>query len=284
MANQTQIREEVLILKRVEGQERELIIVPAELVERVIRILHERVGAAHQAAKATAAKVIQRFFWPGLKRDVRLFVACCSTCDQFLRMARTPKAGLPSMNVGGREDCLAMDIVGGGESLPLTAIANCFIFTLVDCCTRYAIAIPISDQSSESVINAVIGNYITVYGIPRRIPPDQGKCFESALFQSFCYIFHIYKVRTSGYRPQSNGICERFNQTFKYSLRKLLHKSQHANWDLYLNFSVFSYNTSVLSSTGFTPLFLTLGAEAQLPADLVFGASDPDALESLYNN
>ena len=101
VANQTQIREEVLILKRAKDPERELIIVPADSVERVIRILHEGVGSAHQAAKATAAKVIKRFFWPGLKQAVRLFVACCSTCDEFFRMARTPKAGLHLMNVGG---------------------------------------------------------------------------------------------------------------------------------------------------------------------------------------
>ena len=123
---------------------------------------------------------------------------------------------------------LTMDIVGGGESLPLTARSNRYIFIFVDYFTRYAIAIPISDQSSEAVINAVIGTYITVYGT-RRILTDHGKCFKSALFQSFCNIFRIYKDRTSGYMPQSNGICERFNQTLKYSLRKLLHKFQHAN-------------------------------------------------------
>ena len=68
-----------------------------------------------------------------------------------------------------------------------------------------------------------------------------------------------------------------------HSLRKLLSKPQQSNWDLYLNFVVCSYNTSVHSSTGFTPQFLTFGAEARLPADLVFGASDPDALEQLAN-
>ena len=108
------------------------------------------------------------------------------------------KAGLHSMNVGGRGDILAMDIVGGGESLPLTALAIRYILTLVDCFTRYAITILIFDQNSEAVINAVIGNYITVYRTPRRILIDQGKCFESALFQSSCNIFRIYKVTTSG--------------------------------------------------------------------------------------
>ena len=66
------------------------------------------------------------------------------------------------MEVGGRGDCLVMDIVGNGESLPLTPRANKYILTLVDCFSRYALAIPIPDQSSETVINAVIGNYITV--------------------------------------------------------------------------------------------------------------------------
>ena len=126
--------------------------------------------------------MIQRFYWPGLKRDVRVYVAGCESCKEYLRQARTPKAGLRTIKVGGRKNCLAMDIVGGGESLPLTPRANKYILTLVDCFSRFALAIPIPDQSSETVVNAVIGNYITVYGTPRRILTDQGKCFESAVF------------------------------------------------------------------------------------------------------
>ena len=75
ISNQTLLRENVLVLKRVEDTERKLILVPAGLEVRIIRDLHEGVGASHQAAKATTAKVIQRFYWPGLKRDVKLYVA-----------------------------------------------------------------------------------------------------------------------------------------------------------------------------------------------------------------
>ena len=97
-----------------EDPAREFILVPAGLEVRIIRVLHEGVGASHQAANATAAKVIQRFYWPGLKRDVKLYVAGCESCEEYRRQARTPKAGLRSMEVGGPGDCLAMDIVGGG--------------------------------------------------------------------------------------------------------------------------------------------------------------------------
>jgi hypothetical protein len=175
-------KEDVLVLQSEDNAIEDRIIVPTAMVEQVIRILHEGFGTAHQAAKATTAKLTRRFFWPGLKRDVRLYVACCPVCEEFLHNTRSPKAGLSPMNVGGRGDCLAADIVGGGESLPQTARGSKYILTLVDCFTRYAFAIPINDQSSEAVISAIIGNYITVHGTPRRILTDQGKCFESALF------------------------------------------------------------------------------------------------------
>ena len=108
-----------------EDSEPELIIVPAGLEEKIIRVLHEGVGASHQAANAT--KVIQRFYWPELKREVKLYVAGCESFKKYWRQARTPKAGLRSMEVGGQGDCLAKDIVGGGESLPLTPRANKYI-------------------------------------------------------------------------------------------------------------------------------------------------------------
>ena len=85
------------------------------------------------------------------------------------------------------------------------------------------------------------------------------------------------------YAPLGPGICKSSNQSLKHSLRKLLSKPQQSNWDLYLNFAVFSYNTSTQSFTGFSPQFLTFGAVARLPADLVFDASDPDTDEQLGN-
>ena len=130
---------------------------------------------------------------------------------------------------------------------------------------------PLADQSAESIVSAVLGNYILYYGTPRRILTDQGTSFESEIFQNFCKLFRINKIRTSGYRPQSNGMCERFNQTLKSFLRKILSDSNRANWDLYLNFAVFAYNIAEHSSTSFSPYFLTFGEEARLPADLLFG-------------
>ena len=107
--NELSLRDSVIVLKRIDNPERELILLPSSLTERIIRFFHEGPGGSHQAAKATSSKVIRRFFLPHLKRDVRLYIACCPTCERFLRLGRLPRAGLRPMEVGGRGDCIAMD-------------------------------------------------------------------------------------------------------------------------------------------------------------------------------
>ena len=163
-----------------------------------------------------------------------------------------------------------MDIVGGKGSLPETPRGNNYILTIIDCFPRYAIAISLPDQSSSVTISAIIGNLITVYGTPRSILTEQGRNFESSEFLEFCTLFRIHKLRTTSYHPQSNGVCERFHQTLKSGLRKVLGEHQISSWDLYLNFIVFAYNLSIHSSTGFTPYYLTFASEARLHPDLVF--------------
>ena len=139
-----------MILKRVADPERELILVPANLEKRIIRILHERVGKAHQAAMALATRIIIRCYWPRIIRDIKLNVACCTSCEEYLRHSRTTKAELRLIEVGGQRNCLAIDFVGGGEFFPLTPRANKYIITLGDYFLRYALAIPIADQSSKT--------------------------------------------------------------------------------------------------------------------------------------
>ena len=67
---------------------------------------------------------------------------------------------------------------------------------------------------------------------------------------------------------QSDVLIERFNRT----LRSMLSTSVDDNpfhWEEYADKVCFPYNTSVQSSTGFTPFFLMFGREARLPIDCV---------------
>ncbi len=56
LLSEMSLHDTVIILRRSDDPQRELIVVPSFLVERVIRFFHEGPGGAHQAAKANAAK------------------------------------------------------------------------------------------------------------------------------------------------------------------------------------------------------------------------------------
>ena len=49
--------------------------------------------------------------------------------------------------------------------------------------------------------------------VPGVIHSDQGRDFETSLFAEVCRLLDIEKTRTCPYRPQSDGMIERFNRT-----------------------------------------------------------------------
>lgn len=51
-------KDDQLYCSRLDNQERELTLVPTEIVDSFICYLHEGFGGAHYAGKATAAKII----------------------------------------------------------------------------------------------------------------------------------------------------------------------------------------------------------------------------------
>jgi len=63
---------------------------------------------------------------------------------------------------------------------------------------------------------------------------------------------------TAAYNPRTNGMTERFNQTFIEALRKHAEKDQK-KWHKWIPFILLAYNSRKHSSTGFTPFELMFG-------------------------
>lgn len=108
------------------------------------------------------------------------------------------------------------------------------------------------------------------YGVPRSLHSDQGRNFESSLFKELCRLLQINKSRTSPYRPQSDGLIERFNRTLLSMLSLFVDENQ-MNWDRLLPYVMMAYRSSVQASTGFTPYKVLFGQEMVLPVDIMLG-------------
>ena len=79
----------------------------------------------------------------------------------------------------------------------------------------------------------------------------------------------VEKIRTSSYRPQTDGLVERQNRTLIAMISKFVNE-QLTDWDELLPYLVMAYNTTVHNSTGCTPFSMIYGREACLPVDLLY--------------
>src|SRR5688572_2239269 len=77
--------------------------------------------------------------------------------------------------------------------------------------------------------------------------------------------FKINHLLSTPYRPQTNGLVERFNRTLCESLAKLGLKNN--DWDLFIAPTLFAYRTTKHSTTKIEPFFLVYGRDARLPID-----------------
>ena len=109
---------------------------------------------------------------------------------------------------------VAIDILG---PLPMTDNGNQYILVFGDYYTKWTEAYALPDQTAQRVADCVM-DFICHFGCPRQIHSDQGRNFESDPFQQMCTLMQVHKTRTTPYRPQSDGLVERFNRTLQQML------------------------------------------------------------------
>lgn len=164
-------------------------------------------------------------------------------------------------------DKIAIDIVG---PLPMSNHGNEYIMVVTDYFTKWVEAYPLENHTAQAVADKLVTEFISRFGVPNSIHTDQGREFESVLFGCMCDLLDIDKTRTTPYRPQSDGLVERFNQTLQQLLAILVNE-QRSDWDDHIPFVLMAYRASQQQSTKCSPNLLMFGREVTLPIGMVVG-------------
>ena len=151
--------------------------------------------------------------------------------------------------------------------LPTSSNGFRYILVVVDHFTKYINLYAMKDQTAATISRFLFEDYIRQHGAPDTLHTDQGRQFESSLIQQLCREFGIKKTRSSPYHPQGAGIVERVNRVVKAQLARYI-SDMGGDWDQHLKLVELAYNTTVHSSTGFTPYFMLHGRDARLPHSL----------------
>ena len=121
--------------------------------------------------------------------------------------------------------------------------------------------------TAEATANA-LRNIFARYGLPKQIVSDNGPPFQSAEYEEFLRQNGIQRILVSSYHPSSNGLTERFVQTFKHSLESSASDPACTLQQRIQNF-LLSYRSTQHATTGSSPAKLFLQRELRTRLSLV---------------
>ena len=242
------------------------IVIPKSYRQEILSIAHESPMSGHLGINKTYHKIINHFYWPGLKSDVSKYCKTCHTCQMVGKPNQTiPKAQLQPIPAFDEPfSRILIDCVG---PLPRTKSGNEYLLTIMCTSTRFPEAIPLRNIKTKSIVKALI-KFFTFVGLPKSVQSDQGSNFTSGIFQQVMHELGIKQYRSSAYHPESQGALERFHQTLKNMIRSYCFDTEK-DWDEGIHLLLFAVRESVQESLGFSPFELVFGHSVRGPLKLL---------------
>ena len=115
-------------------------------------------------------RLLLRFHWFGMKRDVEDWLASCESCNRLkMPVGRGIGAPLQLSWAGYPFERVAMDLI---PNLPETASGNRHILVLVDYFTKWVEAYPMRSMDAVSIATVFVNEFVSRFGAPDRLHTD----------------------------------------------------------------------------------------------------------------
>ena len=208
----------LLYHQRPDGSEKDLVM-PQGLKQTALELNHDLPSSGHQEKDRTKAWVKEKFFWYGLGREVKQFVATCPTCNQNKKATANGRVPMQEYQTGAPMERVHIGFLG---PLPKTPRGNEYVLMMVDQFTKWVECVPLPSQTAGVTAKAAVDGFFARFGYPFQIFTDQGRNFESKLFTALCEALEIHKARTTPYTPSANGQVERYTDGCSQMLHQRL--------------------------------------------------------------
>ena len=234
-----------------------LICLPKSLQRVCMRVAHALPVSGHLSAETTYARLKNLVYWPKMKEEIFSYVRGCLTCQES-KVPPAPGKYLMTPIVASMPlERVVMDVLG---PLRVTEDGNKYIIIFTDHFTKWTTAVAMPDQLARTVAEALVEKVILCVGPMHTLASDQGTNFLSHIVEEVCDLFGTRQMQSVAYRPQTQGLVERFNRTLLSMLRCFVDEECN-DWDKYLPYLIYAYNTSPNRVTGETPFRLMYGRD-----------------------
>ncbi|XP_057757888.1 uncharacterized protein LOC130976943 [Arachis stenosperma] len=231
----------------------------------VLAEAHEGICGIHSGARSLAQKILRAgFYWPTIWEDSRKKVKTCDKCQKHAPSINIPAEQLHQSVISWPFNQWGIDILGPFPTAPRQMK---YLVVAIDYFSKWIEAQPLARITSSQMISFVWKYIICRYGILRHIITDNGRQFTNHNFKLFLQNLKINQHFSSVEHPQSNGLAEAANKVLLHALRKKLDEAKGL-WAELVPEILWSYNTTVQTSTKETPFRLVYGSEAMIPLEI----------------
>ena len=250
--------------------------IPTKMIRTVLSETHGN-RTSHFGQKKTLWRGCQHFYWRGMYSDLTQYVQTCPEC-QLRKPPHTNERGIMGTTELGTDviHTISCDIV----TLPRTRRGNQYALTAIDQISKFAFAIPLKRQDEDTVTRKLKKHIFQKFGAPEILITDQGTNFMSRKAKHLYQQFGVTHRTTVPHHPQSNGECERLNQTLAIQLA-IMGQSRQRDWDVEIDNVTYQYNSTIHRSTGYPPLQILIGKRPGLPLVKQFGLNPIIGIEDI---
>jgi hypothetical protein len=232
-----------------EDEQPRLVVPTQERTAVTARAHDDAVG--HLGAAQTTDEVMRRFWWPGLRRDVRAYVEACLVCARNKGVRRLAHGNYRGVSYSGPRLFYGCDVKKVGDAG--------YILLLVDLFSGYMILAPMHSRKAAEVAATLVSSVFLVYGSARDIRCDDAREFTSASFVGHLKAWGCSVSYTKGYHGEGNGAAER---AWPYVESRLCESVTLVDWRERLPCIAFSYNVAVRGGHGMSAFELQFGLPA----------------------
>ncbi|GKE20895.1 reverse transcriptase domain-containing protein [Tanacetum coccineum] len=222
---------------------------------------HKSRYSVHPGADKMYYDLRDMYWWPGMKKDIALYVSKCLTCSKIKAEHQRPSGLLQQPEIPEwKWERIAMDFI---TKLPRTGNGHDAIWVIVDRLTKSAHLLPIcEDFKMDRIARLYLNEIIARHEVPISIISDHDSRFTSRFWQSMQKALGTQLDMSMAYHLQTDGQSERTIQTLEDMLRACV-MDFGGSWDVHVLLVEFSYNNSYHSSVRCSPFEALYGRQCR---------------------
>lgn len=259
---------------------RDLIIIPESMVETIMSLHHSSIFSTHPGVANCVNNCLRTTYWPGMKKDIKMYIEACENCGQNKHPQAYLKSGLKHIIFHKFNDAIVIDHIVPSSQLT-TPRGFRYILTITDHWSGLLVAIPVKSQTAEENIKSIFRSWVLVHGMPRELICDNHPGFSAKFFEAVLKAFQCKVTHGTSYKARSTGKAEASNKRLNGALRSSLPLGKENHWDVYLPYATFALNSLRNRHTGYSPNRCAYGRELNTPLNVML-EDDTDVTSQTY--